>query len=248
MVRAVLVDDEADAIAGLKILIAHCCPDVSVVGTGQTLPEAKEVISEMEPDLVFLDIQLANTTGFDLLRLLDQQSFLVVFVTAHRENALEAIKANALDFLLKPVESSDLILAVEKAKERLAEKTRLKENQSIEEYSDVSRLEVPTSSGLKFIDFDDIESIIADGNYCTIDLPKSKALFVSRQLGSFEKALPKRHFLRIHKSYIINVNHLSVFERLDGGVVQMRSGKRLEVSKKYKTAFLEAIAKRSSKL
>lgn len=240
MVRALLVDDEPDACRGLQLLLKACCPDVAVVDIVHTLPSAKESIQEHSPDLVFLDVELAHGTGFDLFRLVDDHNFLVIFVTAHSHYALKALKAQAVDLLVKPVESSDLIVAVERVKQRLAEmKPDLVEPE---------RLEVPTRHGMRFIAYHEIEYVEADGNYSTVVLKNDKNVLVSRQLGSFEKALPSFDFLRIHKSHIINLNHLVVFERLDGGIVEMASGKRIEVSKKYKQALLDAIKKKSSRL
>jgi len=247
MVRAVIVDDEIGALRGMELLLEHCCPEVQVVGTAQNIQDARDLINTKRPNLLFLDVELTHTTGFDLLKITGQKDFVVIFVTAHDRHAIPAIKADALDFLLKPVETSDLIIAVEKAKERLNEKVLISE-QNASGVGTPHRLEVPTRHGMRFIDYQHIEHIEADGNYSTLFLGQQKAIVVSRQLGSFEATLPEKEFLRIHKSYIINLNHMVAFERLDGGIVEMTSGKRLEVSKKYKPDLLEAIKAHSLRL
>lgn len=247
MVRAVIIDDEVGALKGMKLLLQHCCPEVEVVGTAQNIQDAKNIIDSKRPNLLFLDVELTHTTGFDLLKITDRKDFVVIFVTAHDKHAVPAIKADALDFLLKPVETSDLIIAVERAKERLNKKVLFSE-QNTKDARAPHRLEVPTRHGLRFIDYQHIEYIEADGNYSTLFLGEQKAIVVSRQLGSFEATLPEKEFLRIHKSYIINLNHLAAFERLDGGLVEMESGRRLEVSKKYKADLLEAIKSWSLRL
>lgn len=247
MVRAVIIDDEVGALRGMELLLQHCCPDIEVVGSLQNIADAKKVIDQEAPNLIFLDVELTHSSGFDLLKITERDDFVVIFVTAHHRHAIPAIKANAIDFLLKPVESSDLIIAVEKAKTRLRERALIGEKSGSDKHAP-SRIEIPTRHGLRFIDYQTIEYIEADGNYSTLYLKNQNAMVVSRQLGSFQAALPEKDFLRIHKSYIVNLQHIAAFERLDGGMVETSSGKKLEVSRKYKTAFMEAIKSFSLRL
>ena len=250
MLRAIIIDDEADAIRGLKLLLEQCCPEVTVADSAQTLNQAQEVIQSQKPDLLFLDVELANTTGFELLKALDHQELLTIFVTAHSHYAIEAIKANAIDFILKPIESTDLIQAVAKATKRLQEKVFINYAQLLNDLNKMKpqRLEVPTRHGFRFIDFEKIEHIEADGNYSTLHLNDGSTLVVSRQLGSFENVLSASNFIRVHKSFIINLDHLMGFDRIEGGMVEMASGKRLDVSKKYKAHLLQSLKGIASKL
>lgn len=244
-IKAYLVDDEQRASDTLSNLFATFFIQVEIVGSATSVATAYSEIQELKPDLVFLDIEMGNASGFDLLELFDEITFKVVFVTAHEEYALRAIKFSALDYIVKPPSISDLKMLFDKY-ESVPEKTQA---DSIKYLfgnfltSDKSqhKLTLPIAEGLEFKKVDDIFYIRADGSYSRFALKEGKALTVSKNLKFFDEILGDYGFYRIHNSTLINLKYISRVSKSAGGLVIMEDGQEFSVSKSRKAEFFELV-------
>ena len=244
MINAIIVDDEMKGRQYLKQLIEKFVPQVKIIGEAEDTKQAIVLIDSLNPDLVFLDIEMPGQTGIEMLRQMQDINFEVVFVTAFNRYAVEAFRLGAVDYLLKPASPSDLQEAVARVinnrsnhgqqKSKLAELTQ-HFGQAF------TKITVPTMSGFEFVDFVDIISFQSDGNYSNIRLKEKKTITATRQLGEFEELLLNYNFFRIHKSFIINLDHIKKYTKGDGGSVMMSDGSEIDVSRRIKDAFLKRI-------
>lgn len=247
MLRAVIVDDEVNNIANLKFLLEHDCKGVEIAGTAANASEARTIIAAVNPDVVFLDISMPGETGFELLDSLPDRKFQVIFVTAHSEYALQAIRASAVDYILKPVNIDNLIAAVIKVQHRLNNKTDMAEDQhllnelllNIKSKEAPTKIALPQLGGFIFLDINQIISLQADSNYTIIHKKDMHKLVVTRTLKDFEEILDTNLFLRVHKSYIINLSCVKEYSTADGGMVKMEDGNVWSVSRRQLDLFLQ---------
>lgn len=249
MLKSIIVDDELKSRETLRKMVTSFCQGIDVVATCQNVNEAIEAIHTLNPDVVFLDVQMQGETGFDLLTKLDEITFDVIFTTAHSEYALKALKSSAIDYLLKPIDIGDLQKAVEKIEkkqethftERLQQLIQNLKGPNAENY----KLALPISDGLIFIKAKEILYCKASGNYTEIFMLDGKKHLVSRQLKEYEDILNTRDFFRIHHSYLINLNCIKSYVRGEGGYVVMSDNTSIDVSRRKKEAFMERIGSRS---
>lgn len=247
MITAIIVDDEQKGRESLKLLINEYCPKVEILALSSNVSDAYNNIMKLNPDLVFLDIQMKDETGFDLLKKFDKVGFEVIITTAHSNYATTAIKYSAIDYLLKPIDVAELQDAVARVEEKkntpdiLQRLGNLIENvkvSSVEEY----KLAIPSSDGLMFIKASDIVYCEAEGNYTTFNLKNGKKYIVSKTLKEYENILNYHQFFRIHHSYLVNLKEIVKYTRGEGGFVTMSNGINLDVSKRKKESFLERIS------
>jgi two-component system LytT family response regulator len=247
MIRAVIIDDELNNIANLKFLLEHDCTAVEIAGTASNATEARALLATVIPDVVFLDISMPGENGFELLDSLPNRKFQVIFVTAHSEYALQAIKASAVDYLLKPVNIDDLVAAVNKVQQRLNNKTSLAQDQyllnelllNIKSKESPAKIALPQLGGFTFLDIHQIVSLQADSNYTIIHKKDMQKMVVTRTLKDFEDILDSNHFFRIHKSYIVNLACVKEYSTSDGGIVKMEDGNVWSVSRRQLDLFLQ---------
>lgn len=243
--KAIIIDDELSGREVLKKLVELNCPEVTIVNTLNSIETGLEAIRQDKPDLVFLDIQMPNASGFDLLNQLDKIDFEIIFVTAHDAYAIKAFKYSAVDYLLKPIKVSELIEAVTKAKDRL-EKNHSGDNirfmlDKVSPAKKVllnNKILLPTLGGYNIIDIFEIAYCQSESNYTRFHFVDGKNLVVSKTLKEFESILLENHFFRIHRSYIINLNCIAKYNKGKGGEVVMKDGAILEVSREKKEEFL----------
>ena len=244
--KAVVVDDEVKNREGLAKMISQFCHDVEVVGIAEGVDEAIEIIDSHQPGLVFLDIEMPEKNGFALLEHYDSPDFQVIFTTAHAEYAIKAIKFAALDYLLKPVNLNELKIAVEKAikeaphadqSERLS---LLKENRGQGDFK-FQRIALPTSEGVEFYDIPNILRCEADRSYCKFYFTEKKSVVVSKPLSEFEDLLQECNFLRIHKSNMVNMGHVTKYVKGRGGYVVLSDGSHVDVSVRRKDELMDAL-------
>ena len=241
--KAILVDDENDCTTVLEWLIKEHCENMEVIASFNKSVDALKQIPEMNPDLLFLDIEMPNLNGFQLIEKLMPVSYPVIFTTAYDKFALKAFKYSAIDYLLKPIDKNDLMLAVEKLNDKIVLKNP---GQNIEyllhnlKYSQtqVPKLAIPTQEGLIFIDISQIVSCESDRNYTTFYLLSKEKIVASKTMKEFEEILEENNFFRIHNSHIINLNHIKKYIRSDGGYVVMIDGSNISVSRGRKDDFL----------
>lgn len=243
MIKTVLIDDEPGAIRTLSLILKEFCPDVEIVATASNAAEGIGVIRKNNPDLVFLDIEMPNGSGFDVLEAIPLRDFSVVFVTAYNHYALKAIKFSAADYILKPVEIEEVVNTVKKIKDRTKNFPDLENLLSLIKRDSPGKISIPTTHGTEYISTDDILYLEADRSYCTIHLNDGKKMVVSRSLSDIEAMLPADSFARIHKSYLINLASVRKHLRNDGGYVELMNGTKLSIARNKKDEFAIIMAR-----
>jgi len=239
--RAIIVDDEIDAIQTLEFLLQNYCPDVEIVGKATGIFEAKEIIIDEEPDLVFLDVIMPQGTGFELLGFFPQRDFDVIFVTAHNEFAINAFKFSAVDYLLKPVDPDELITAIRKVNERRGKR----QNIDMEVLMDnvlskkPKKIAVSNLEGINYINVDEIICVQAEGSYSVIHQTDGRKVILSKNLKEYESLFQSYDFFRVHNSYIVNLQYVSRFNARDGAIIEMSNGLEIPISRRKKELFLK---------
>lgn len=244
MLKAILVDDDESNLSGLSEKLVKHCPGVEVIARCDNGLDALREIENKKPDIVFLDIEMPLMNGFVMLQKLAFKNFELIFVTAYDHYAIKAIRYSALDYLVKPVEIEELKEAVRRAElNRHKHSSNLQLDLLLEQWhkSQPKRITIPTTDGLQFINVDDIVYLEASNNYTNIYLSGNQKFLVCRTLKDFEELLPSDIFLRIHHSTVVNRFFVEKYIRGEGGQVVMRNGNVLDVSKRKKTDFLQAI-------
>lgn len=242
MLKTILIDDDESNLSALSEKLKHC--PVEIVARCESAQKGIEAIESLRPDLVFLDIEMPVMNGFVMLQQLEYKNFELIFVTAYDHYAIKAIRYSALDYLVKPVDIEELKQAVEKAAHNRTNRTSSQQVALLLEHfqkKQLRRITIPTTDGLQFINLEDIIYLEASNNYTTIFLVNDRKFLVSRTLKDFEELLPQERFLRIHHSTIIHTFYVEKYIRGEGGQVMMRNGTMLDVSKRKKTEFLQAI-------
>ncbi|MBK8983574.1 MAG: response regulator [Ignavibacteria bacterium] len=228
-IKALIVDDELSGRENLKTLIESYCSEIKVVGTASSAVEAKNMIACLSPHVVFLDVNMPVLDGFDLLESLDSSSFMVVFVTAHEEYAIKAIKAKAIDYLLKPINIKELQQTVKRVVENYSNNTAHLPN--------LEKVIIPVSHGFKVIHADDVIRLEAEDCYTHLFTTKEKKITISKTLKEFEDKFSADHFVRVHKSHLINLMHIKDYTKLDGGCITMSDGVKIPVSRRKAEEF-----------
>ncbi len=246
MMKVFLVDDEQNNLDNLQFMLENDCTDVQVVGTATHGEAARVQLSKLKIDILFLDISMPGETGFEMLEKIENRNFEVVFVTAHNEYGIKAIKASAIDYLLKPVGIDELNTTVERIKVMLRNNS-IDNNKvdvllkSLLNSTQAKKIAVPLSGKTRVLDSDQIVSLQADGNYSIIYLQSFEKLVISKSLKDFDEILDDQQFFRIHKSTIININHIVEIINTDGGSVRMNDGTILSVSRRQHELFQEKL-------
>lgn len=249
MLKALLVDDEKNNLENLKFLLHHDCAGIEVAGMAENGRVAREWLAHNTVDVVFLDISMPLETGFEMLEKIPEQNFRVVFVTAHDEYALQAIKASAVDYLLKPVNITELQQAVSKLHESLSNRQYMQQNRQLIENlvknylpgHAPSKIAIPQLGSMSFIDVNEIISLQADSNYTIIHKKDMQKMVVTKTLKDFEDILDADQFIRIHKSHIVNVKYITGYSSTDGGLVKMEDGNTWAVSRRQTDMLLQKL-------
>jgi len=242
--KAILVDDEPDGIRTLAKMLERYCPKVNVVATCSNATTAQQQIELLKPDVVFLDIQMPGKTGLDLLTEIKNKDFEVIFVTAYNEYMLQALQFSAADYLLKPVDEERLIEAVQRVERRLQEgkkdeqSTTLLHNLAKSGNPSEMRLCLPTLKGFIVLKLEEIIYCEAERSYTVFHLEGGKTVTVSKPLLEYDQLLRDTSFLRIHKSFLVNLLHVKEYQRGEGGIVILSDGAEIEVSRRKKDEFL----------
>ena len=236
-IKAVIIDDEPLAIEVLKELSRLFGEDLEIVATAADGISAIKTITHTKPDLLFLDIDMPHLNGLELVDKLQHRPAAIIFTTGSSDYAFNAIKLEAIDYLLKPIDPSDFIVAVEKARKRLSQK----EVPNAGVKTGV-RLQLPTHQGIFYLDETDILHITGKGSYSQIQsLDKHETIMVSKNIGQLEKMLSNQ-FFRCHNSHIINLKYVKSFFSKDGYWVLLKDGTTIEVSRRIKDKLLQKLA------
>jgi two-component system LytT family response regulator len=228
---AIIVDDELYGRENLKKIIENYCHEVDVLGCGDSVENAKKLVSQFKPEVVFLDINMPVLDGFDFLEGYDERDFMVVFVSAHEEFGINAVKAGAVDYILKPINIKELKQTVKKL---ICIKNKNIKTEAVQE-SD--KLVIPASHGFNVFEFDDIIRLEAEGCYTKIVIKDGRDRIVSRTLKNLEDTLPKGIFFRIHKSHLINLKYIKDYSNSSGKFVTMTDGSKIEISRRKAPEF-----------
>lgn len=249
-IKAVIVDDEVNGAKMLRSLLQAYCPDVDIIAMAHSSESAIEILKVNPPDLLLLDIEMPKTNGFQLLEKLDNISFEVIFVTAFEQFALQAFKANAFNYLLKPVDADDLVSTLEKYRSKSSGETltRIKKMEEVLNYLKnstpvIQRLAVHNSEGITFLDADKIIRLEADSNYTHIFLVGGKKITSAKTLKEYEEAMSEMNFFRIHNGHMVNLKYVDRYIKGEGGMVVTSDNATLEVSRRRKADLLEAISR-----
>lgn len=233
MLRTIIVDDEPRSLKTTTSVLQHYCnEELDILGTAADAKSGAKLIRELKPDLVFLDVEMPGGSGFHMLEELYDENFEVVFLTAHEKYARLAFKYAPMDYLLKPLDSDDLLDTVERIK------TKRRNNK---QNSWSTRLVIPTTEAYEVILVDDIISCAAQANYTNISLQGDISLLVSKTLGDIEAKLNPDEFVRIHRSQIVQLKYIKRFLRQDGGYVEMVDGSKLPVAQRRKNELLQRL-------
>jgi two-component system LytT family response regulator len=227
MINAVVIDDEKNGRDFLTALLKNHLDDVTVVATAASALEGIKAIQQHQPDLIFLDVQMPHGTGFDLLEAFPERNFEVIFTTAHQQYALKAIKEQAKDYLVKPIDPDDLETAIERV--RLTNNGGKKGNQ---------RIGIPISGGIKYTETSDIIRFEGDGSYTHIILNEEPKILISKNLKELERLVPEGVFFRSHNSHLINCDYVVEFNKADGGAILMSDGSSVPIARRKKDDFL----------
>lgn len=247
MLKAVIIDDEKRSRESLELLVRESCKDVEVVALADSVASGIETVNEHKPDLLFLDIELQDGTGFDVLEGLNKHHFHVVFTTAFENYALRALKLSAVDYLLKPINQEELVQAVDKAQNKMQKEDKDKNFelllQNLQSSTGKHKIALPTSDGLTFINVNDIIRCQADGSYTHFFFKDRKKILVSKKIKEYEELLSPYNFVRVHHSHLVNLDEVTKYVRGDGGYVVMSDGETVYVSKRKKEDFMSALNK-----
>lgn len=242
--RAIVVDDEKKSRNTLISSINKYAPDIEIIGDAASVVEALKKIKELKPDLLFLDVQLPDGSGFDILELLPNLDFKIIFVSAYDKYAINAFKFSAIDYLLKPVEPDLLVRAIDKSKkEDQLQSMEGKLNVLLSNRKNIEKIALPSSHGLELVKVKDIIYCQADSNYTLFHLIDGQQILVSRSLKEYDEILSSQGFFRIHQSYLIKLSFVKKYIKGEGGTVILENGKELDVSRRRKEGFIKAVSR-----
>lgn len=243
--KVIIVDDEPTVRNAIAALLTEHFPDIRILSSVGTVKEGFNAISNMAPELLFLDVELPDGNGFDLLKMISNIDFKVIFITGHQEYALDAIKVSALDYILKPFDTDELRAAVEKARKIINhDEQQLKLhtlNENLQNKRTLKRIILSTSDNLHIISINDIIRAEADSNYTTFWLSEGKRIMVSRTIKEYDGMLSGSGMIRVHQSHLVNLTFIEKFVKRDGGYLEMKDGSKIPVSANLKKQVLRAI-------
>ncbi|MEM1322809.1 MAG: LytTR family DNA-binding domain-containing protein [Bacteroidota bacterium] len=238
--RAILVDDEEDSREIVKHYLQEHFPTIRISAEADTVQSALAAIQQHDFELLFLDIQLPDGNGFDLLKQLPNFTFDVIFITAHTHYALPAIKAHALDYLVKPLDRAPFRAAVETFLQKKAKAPNLQTLlNSFLQQTQETQITLPTLTGFKVVNTNEIIRLESNGNYTLVHCMDGSSTLVSKPLKVYEKALPIASFCRIHHSHIVNIYCIKEYIRGRGGQVILQDGSTLSVSENKRKVLLK---------
>ncbi|MDL2256249.1 LytTR family DNA-binding domain-containing protein [Parabacteroides sp. OttesenSCG-928-K15] len=244
-IYALIVDDEIGNRENLRRMLEEYCPQVILLDACASVAEARQVIQQKRPDLLFLDIRLTDGTGFTLLESLEVVPFEVIFVTAFDQYAIQAIRFSALDYLLKPIDIKELVRAVEKAARtiRLKEDNRRMLNliRNAHQLDKNKKIALSVAEKIEFVPVNQIIRCESESNYTTFYLQNGVRLIVSRTLKEYDELLTPYNFLRVHQSHLINPDAIQSFMKGDGGYIKMIDGSSVPISRQRRNRVMEIL-------
>ena len=239
--KSILVENDPKSLALLLSLISDYCPEIDVVSTATNIQDATRQILNQQPDLVFLDLELDDGFGFNMLHEIPGKKFKTIVTSGYSQYALDAFEFDVVHYLLKPVGIKDLRIAVDRVLHHDNGVRNQKETGGTRTYSPFSqkKIQVPTNEGIKLINLNEIEFLEADGCYTIFHFINRTSMMTSKHLKSFESVLSGDNFYRISRSYIINLDCIKLYNKQSGGKVTMGSGSTVIIPRRNKNEFLK---------
>lgn len=246
MIRAIIIDDEKASRDTLNGLLNRYCKNVEIIDQADGYRTGIDSINKNKPDIIFLDIQMPDGSGFQLLEQIPEINFEVIFTTAYDQYAIKAIKYSALDYLLKPILPDDLIDAVEKAEQKQS-KSSTNNNikvllNNLSQPNEPKKIVLSTVEKMHVIDIDDIIRCESDDYYTRFFFKDTKTLLISKTLKEHEELLGDKYFMRPHKSHLINLKYVKSYSKIDGGYIIMSDGSKIPVSRRKKEKVLDILS------
>ncbi|MEN8223933.1 MAG: LytTR family DNA-binding domain-containing protein [Bacteroidota bacterium] len=246
MIRGIIVEDEKHSRETLRGMLDRYCKNVTIVAEADSYRDGMKMIREHKPDVIFLDIQMPDGSGFRLLEELEEINFEIIFTTAFDQFAIKAIKYSALDYLLKPIDPEELVNALKKVESKIHQ---LGVNENIQvlldniksKDADPHKIVLSTSEKIHIIETDQILRCESDNYYTNFFLIDGKKILVSKTLKENEELLGDHNFIRPHKSHLVNVKYIKGFLRIDGGYIEMTDGSKIPVSRRKREKIIEII-------
>jgi two-component system LytT family response regulator len=241
MLKAIIIDDEPDCVQLMALQLKENCPQVKVLAQTTHPEEGLKAIRELEPDVVFLDVEMPRMNGFQLLEQLEDIPFSLIFVTAYNEFALRAFRFSALDYLLKPLNITLLCEAVRKAEKRQRIDLRQLDmlRYQLKEGQYPSKIAVPFQSGVVFVELKELVYCEADSNYTKLMLTNGKSYLLTKTLRDVQGVLEERNFLRVHRQYLVNLDHIKMYHKGDGSYLVMTGDVSIPVAKNQKDRLVQ---------
>jgi two-component system LytT family response regulator len=244
--KALIIDNEEPVRNALKTLLGSLCPQVTEIREANGVTNGIAAIREAEPDVVFLDVEMDDGTGFDLIKHLTTVPFELIFITAHNKYAVEAFRLSAIDFLLKPFSASEIVRSVERATKQIKSKDILRQLQILQESlgtikSVDKKIVLRDSESFHFVNVSDIIRCEADGAYTRFHITGMKEILISKGLKEYEDMLTAYNFIRVHHSHLINLRQVVRFDKADGGALIMANKDNVPVSQRKREVLLEAL-------
>jgi len=247
MLNAIIVDDEPHCCKTLDSLLKRYCPEVSIIATCANGVDALQAIRRLNPDLVFLDVEMPKMNGFEMLEQLHEINFHLIFVTSYDAYALKAIRFSAIDYLLKPLDREELQTAVQKVVKRmeapLPEQLKIILEKIQHPSASSAKIALPTMEGLQLIPVRSIVSCEANDNYTTLTLKNNKKIVISCTLKVIEELLEDHSFIRVHRSFVVNLDEVEKYVKADGGYLVMSDGSEILISRNKKEELLKKLVK-----
>lgn len=244
MIKAIIVEDELHSSESIKEILNHNFKDLEIIAQTVNVKDSVEEINKLEPDLLFLDIDLPDGTSFDILQQVDYKKYKVIFITAHQEYAVQAIKFSAFDYILKPFDPAELVQTVnEVLKEKMNEDYELKFQAFFTNFNSsltgMKKIVLKTLEKIHIVDVKDIIRCQADNTYTTFFINNGQKILVSKNIKKFEEMISAFGFMRVHQSHLINLNYISYFDKTEGGAVVMTDKSNIPISNQKKHILFE---------
>ncbi len=247
MIKAILIDDERNSLEMLEWLLANYCPEITVLAKCESGAEGIARIHELNPDVIFLDIEMPKMNGFDMLEQFSEIPFEVVFTTAYDKFAVKAFRYSALNYLLKPIDPDELTATANRLKQRKSSPSKAQMDllfQSlIGQKSQTERIALSTGDGLVFVQTKDIAYCQAESNYTNVVMADNRKILVAKTLKEIDETLSGKDFFRVHNSFLVNINHIAKFVRGDGGYILMPDNTQITISRSRRDEFFQLFAK-----
>jgi two-component system, LytTR family, response regulator len=245
MIKTIIIDDEPYCCEALEIMVGKFCPELKIVAALHSGAEAIEALARFSPQLVFLDIEMPYMNGFEFLEKVHFIDFGLIFTTSYDQYAIKAIRFSALDYLLKPIDREELVQAVAKVAKVLRSPTELQLEMLLQKFNGsrnpINKIALPTMEGLQMVEIDSIISCSSDSNYTNFSLKNTRKLTASRTLKDVEELLSDYSFLRVHNSFLVNLNEIHKYIKGEGGYLLMSDGTHIDVSRSRKDMLLQKL-------